>query len=370
MDYTIEEIYSLAGKDDKTSGISFKIDSEAYKLFGNHIVVEFVYNQKEREELDRKIKKTPFSLTGYIKARYLGDELTQDKKDKLLKEGFLSSDIANLSYYKIPSQNTFHSSEKRTIKKLNIPLRMMPKGGDLDWMYGLKKKFVQQEIGLCPKERQFYLAAKLYYEPDLLTDVESNEMFKDGILSEDVEREYLLIKYQKEESTEEEKKRTNELLLKRRKQLTEKLNQHLQDLGSSLKKLAHEDLETTKNLFIRAYQFHERRLNIVGKIPIYIDLDSYLHIYMRHVEEMKVNNHFEAKDNFQWNEEDVFVVMKKVIQKINDEIQQFLIENPGKRYSRYGQENLYFEGDYYTVHIESDGRISTFYKNRKAHEVK
>jgi hypothetical protein len=29
---------------------------------------------------------------------------------------------------------------------------------------------------------------------------------------------------------------------------------------------------------------------------------------------------------------------------------------------------MYFEGDYYSFEIEPNGRINTFYKNRKKHE--
>jgi hypothetical protein len=88
---------------------------------------------------------------------------------------------------------------------------------------------------------------------------------------------------------------------------------------------------------------------------------------MRHVEEMQVTEHFEDKDNFQWDEEDVLTVMKKVVEDLNDEIQLFFLENPQKRYSRYGKQSAYFEGDYYTLHIEPNGRINTFHKNKKKH---
>ena len=80
---------------------------------------------------------------------------------------------------------------------------------------------------------------------------------------------------------------------------------------------------------------------------------------------MKINAHFEHKDNFQWKEEDVFTVIEKVIEQANDEIQEFFEQNPNGRYSRYGDKSLYFEGDYYTFHIENDGRLSTFHKNKK-----
>jgi hypothetical protein len=57
--------------------------------------------------------------------------------------------------------------------------------------------------------------------------------------------------------------------------------------------------------------------------------------------------------------------MEKVIAAIDKEIQEFFEARPVSRYSRYGSQSVYFEGDYYTLHIEANGRISTFHKTRK-----
>ena len=133
-------------------------------------------------------------------------------------------------------------------------------------------------------------------------------------------------------------------------------------------KLSQKKPDKAVEIFLKVLHFKQRRLNVTGSISIFIDLHSFLHIYLRHVEEMKINKHFEHKDNFQWDEEDVISVMQHVIRSIDDEIQKLFKENPRKRYSRFGKSSLYFEGDYYTVHIEPDGRISTFYKNRKEHD--
>jgi len=35
MNYTIEEIYLLVGKDDKTAGLTFKYGSDAFKKYGS-----------------------------------------------------------------------------------------------------------------------------------------------------------------------------------------------------------------------------------------------------------------------------------------------------------------------------------------------
>jgi len=365
MNYTIEEIYCLVGRDDKTAGLTFKYDSDGYKIFGSFITVLFLYSQKEREKMDKLIQTEPFSNSGWIRAKFLGTKLDDEKVELLQKKGIFSEDIAEILYFNSPAKNTFHSTAKREVNTLNIKTETQPKGGDFDWMYGFSKRLVQDEIGFCPKERAFYLAGKMYYEPENLTDEENTEIYTDTGITQPIEWELLQIKYIREDISDEEKKTLGKLYTEKKRQCLDLLDNYLKQAGSSLKKLSNENQDQAVNLFSKVLYFKERRLNVTGKFPIYIDLDSYLHIYMRHVEEFKVNKHFEHKDNFQWDEENVFFVMKEVIIEIQEEYQKFKETNPEKRYSRYGEYSLYFQGDYYTFHIEPNGRVSTFHKNRK-----
>ncbi len=63
------------------------------------------------------------------------------------------------------------------------------------------------------------------------------------------------------------------------------------------------------------------------------------------------------------------MVMEKVIELIDEEYQAFRELHPNKRFSKYDDENVYFEGDYYTIHIKETGRIDTFHKNKKGDKV-
>jgi len=369
MDYSEEEVYLLVGRQDKTAGVTFKTGSDSYKLYGGHITVLFLYTQYEREELDNRIK-TPDSYTyGIIKVRHLTSELDKEKIKQLERDGISTNDIASILYFKYDTQNTFHSKEKRTITKIEIPIDIQPKGRDLDWIYGFAKKLVGGGTGLSPKERQFYLAGKLYYEPKALTNQERKEIFDDAQnIDTEIEFEFLKIKYEREEADDTDKKRLAQLLRKKDIEDMDLLDKYLKETGSSLSKLAKDDLDSAAKLLVRISKYHEKHINVVGKIAIYLDVDRYLHVHTRHVDEMKINNQFAHKSNFQWNEEDVLMVIGKVIEKINDEIQDFFEKNPGKRYSRFGRKSVYFEGDYYTMHIEANGAISTFHRTWKEHD--
>ena len=115
-----------------------------------------------------------------IKAKHFVGELFEAQIKLLATEGILSDDIIEILYFKAPEKNTFHSKEKREITKLEIQTAPLPKGRDYDWMYGFKKQLLEQGIGMCPAERNFYLAGKYYYEPDNLTEIEVGEIFQDG----------------------------------------------------------------------------------------------------------------------------------------------------------------------------------------------
>ena len=371
MEYTLEEIYALVGKEDKTAGLTLKYGSEAHNTYGQFVTVVFLYSQKEREHLDQIINEKPWKNHGYVKARYLGLDLLEDNVTILNEKGINSKDITEILYFQAASKNTFHSHQKREIDKIEVPVQQLQKGRDLDWMYGFKKKQVLQGIGLSPKEKAFFLAGRLYYELEEITVAELEEIHQeDGKLDVKVEWELLKIKHQREEITDEEKKRLAELYGLKKKEASEILDKYLQEAGSSLKKLIRENLDQAAELFEKVIQFKERRLTVLSKNPIYLDLDSYLHIYMRHVEEFKVSPNFENKSNFQWNEGDVFLVIGSVVEGVENEYDDFRINNPDKRYSRYGNQSMYYQGDYYTFHIEIDGRISTFHKTRKEHEKK
>lgn len=366
MKYTLEDIYLSVGREDNVAGLSLRKGSDAHKLHGDYITVVFIYTQYEREEMDERVKTKPFSTTGFLRARYLSFDLPPEVNHRLQTDGIHSDDIEHLFYLNLPAQNTFHQQEKRTITKLNIAVERLPEGKDIDFSYHFAKGQVRDGIGLSPEDRRFYLAAKLFFEPNQMTLDEMQEIISaTEKSSEKVEWEILRIRYKKGVATTEEKRKLGRMIRVRENNAMNLADKYLKQAGSSLTKLTRENPDLAAKLVIKVLFYKERRLNTVGKLAIYVDVDRYLHIFMRHVAEMKVGAHFDGKDNFQWAEEDVFIVMEKVINKVNDQIQAHFQNKPDKRYSRWGRHSVYFEGDYYTFHIEPSGLVSTFHKNWK-----
>ena len=100
-----------------------------------------------------------------------------------------------------------------------------------------------------------------------------------------------------------------------------------------------------------------------------MSLKDYLHIYLRHVNDYRVSHLFDKKDKFQWQKDDVEYVIKNVVEKINDNVQEHFKNNPEARYGLKNEDAVYFEGDYYAIFIEKSGRVTTLYKVNKPESI-
>lgn len=227
------------------------------------------------------------------------------------------------------------------------------------------KKMVNEGSELFWHVKDFYLGMKLLYEPNAFTDEEKAYAYNEGILSKEISRHFLDIKIDKEIITPEEEVRWHELTSKFMENNMTILKQELQNAGSSLVKLHSQNKGLYNHLLEGTLKYLPERLNYIKNKPIYFDWKGYLHVFIRHVEEFKINNAFDGKDKFLWDQNDVMTVIKNVIGNVDDEVQQFWKEKPNHRFSKYGAKSLYFEGDYYTFHVESDGRLSTFHRTKK-----
>jgi hypothetical protein len=95
---------------------------------------------------------------------------------------------------------------------------------------------------------------------------------------------------------------------------------------------------------------------------LYLDLDGFLHIYLRHVEELTIAGYYSERTKFQLDEKDVEITIKHVMSALNEEYQEFRDKYPYKQFRKYEDDAYYCNGDYYALRVEPDGRLIQFYK--------
>jgi hypothetical protein len=97
-----------------------------------------------------------------------------------------------------------------------------------------------------------------------------------------------------------------------------------------------------------------------GEFQVYWDVDSYIHIALRHVKEYQVGN-YENKTPFPYKVDDLKSLIEKVIQQVEEELEQHLSQEPDTDFARHGKMAIFYNGDHYHIRINAEGRLTQFH---------
>lgn len=376
--FSIEEIYSMYGQyEDRYVNIEFHKYSDSAKKFGTSISGVFVYWKKEREALEIALGNEGVPRTnGLLKINCSNNKgLTDTQKTELIEEGFMSGDIYEVLAVNIPQRKSYGEAG---IKEIPNTINISNDLEDFDPYYSsifILRSRIKKGIDLTAEEWAQYCGYMLYYVEDSKSDelIQSKGFDEDGKLSLVRFYELKLKIYYRKFEKEELLEFMNLLTLKKE----ERLEAIQKEIGKSVnKKLTQfkvEFPEIAKRLEDSALHFEEEALVYQETIiPIYWDLKGFLHIYLRHCAELEIEGHFKNKTNFQYSQKDIRRILVIAIKKYYKPINKRLSE--GKDFRIYGDRSLYFNGNYYALYIESNGRVAAFYplegeSNAKSKEI-
>lgn len=359
--FTQNEIYEYAGAKDCVATLT--LSQKSAKVFGESLTVVFVYYQKDRMTLEKD--RMALNDISKVKAKELLGELNETLYAKLLKDGIPTKDIIEMLVGPASEENnTYGSSLLRKPKVLEIPIEHEGSGDDVYFMYGALCHFIADGIELTPEEHNEYLAYKMVLEREKLTEKEREEIFDENgaIVNQEVGYFWLLWKKETGKMTEKNKTDLMQLSQNRIANRFGLSDKELRNMGLSFEKLVKSYPEKAALLFSKIISFHEHRYNVVGKHLLYMSFESFLHIYLRHVKELTIENQFGERSKFQLAEKDLKATMDIVLGALNDEYQTYKDEHPNNRFFRKGNMAYYYNGDYYDVDILPDGQIGSFYK--------
>lgn len=118
------------------------------------------------------------------------------------------------------------------------------------------------------------------------------------------------------------------------------------------------DTDVVKRIIVNALKFRPSILLHV-KRQIFWDLPSYLHIVMRHMDTYQVGT-FKNKSVLPYEIDDLKALIEKVLACVKEEIELHFASDNGP-FSRSGAMAILFNGDYFIVRIDADGRLKQFY---------
>jgi hypothetical protein len=364
MNFSYEEIYSLYGQYDTFVTLEFHHNSEPFRMFKPTLMGTFKYTLDDREKLqaiiasdniprtNQPIKFVPSSL----------ENLTNEQVEILDKKGIQNANIACISSFNWPRENRFIINGKK-----DIPNTLEIKFDSSDWDSAIYKLgFYNSRLlsghKLIPEEEFEYFGLQLFYNPDQFNGELKKKLIDESTskIKEPIRYYQLMTKFLKSDLTKGEDAEFKEITSRRTKIKLDILVEEIKSSTEKLKDIAVKHKDTLYTLINICSQFEDNVL-LPYDIPIWWDFERFLHIYIRHVKETKVGERFTEKTIFQYKFRDIKRIVKTVIERVYDEIIQHFKEKPLKNFRRMGTRSIYYDGTYYRIEIEPNGRLITFH---------
>jgi hypothetical protein len=364
--FSMEELYNMYGQfENKHLNIEFHKFSQSAQKFGRNISGTLLYYKREREELEEIISKENVKRTnGLVKIDCSNDNnLTKEQKRELAENGFISGDIFEILTLNLPTIKSFNVPGPKEIPN-TITVNIDPTDFDPNraylWLYGQR---IKNGSNLINEEIAKYCGISLFFEENSKSFdfIKQNGFDADGnklplVRFYELEAKLLSLTINGEEIFE-----LNKILGERKEIRTEQVrveikkstNKKLEQFFEEYPQIKEEINNSIVHFQTESLVYHDMVL------PIYWDFEGYLHIYLRHCDELEIEGHFENKTKFQYTKKDIKRILKIAIEKLRPRINERLKD--GLEFRVYGDRSLYFNGNHYSLSIQSNGRVAAFH---------
>lgn len=360
--FCCEDLYEIVGKDQFMSTIGFKMGTDASSRFGQS-VTGVIYYDKAKCKLFKGPNKEGAELADRrVRIDSPMRELTIAQREDLKYGGILASDIEYVSFIPYREAVEYHESgEKKVPNIIYIPYKDVPKV-DYDILYQnhIASK-INSKTELISYEVEKFIGITLGINEGHIDSRLLNHL---GYNAEKVQAcpniWYHLYKTKKRRKkiSDEEKSKLADLEFIRMSENSIRLFNEIKNSGVNS-----EELSKSRPVFatiMSSITKFEPSILLYGKRQIFWDINSYLHIVLRHVKQLQIG-HFKSKSPFPYKFEDLEDLVRKVLGQIEDEIKRHFNEKSGKDFKRVGRMSVLFNGDYYCLQIDGEGRIVSLY---------
>jgi len=356
----IQKIYDDFGKYDRVVVLTLK--NESKNLYGDKLTGQIFYKQSERLILGVGSYENPDNpkLRFYI---ILKNGISTNLIKKAFYEGIQLNDIVDIYGPDQNESNQFIDYSQRTLPE---PLKIKIDGSDnIDLaMLGFYKSRLDNNQKLLDYEIDRYAALVMVYKPDLIT-----KEFEDSYINQSNGNPKKSVLYEKcklELESDEVKELSEihkELIEWKFDEVNKLVKSELRKAGIGSKKEIAQFLWLYNFLIELGVKYVPKTLHF-GDPLIYVDYESWMHIYLKHVKPLMVGKHIvsSGRTPFQYAAKDIDMLLGKIISLIHKDIDTHFSEKGNVEFTKRA---IYYQGDYYTVKISSIGRIETIFKQEK-----
>lgn len=356
------DLYELVGNQQFMTTFNFRDGSEASGQYGESVTGVIYYDSETLQKLKSAISDDIDLTKLRIDTPDAVNDLSEENRQSLKYEygGIKVADIQYISFLSYQRETERHDTgEKKIPNVIEIPVDC--DGIDPDVLchsYLVKKN--NDEVELIQFEKEQLIGITLAIRDGIINSRILNHFGfdKDSAASNmNIRYHWYKVKERRGTLSEDQKKQLSEIQNIRDMDGIIALGKELIACGVNEQELVGRT-DTLQELANSVTSFKPSIL-LHGKKQVYWDLDSYVHIVMRHVKDYQLGK-YKEKTPFPYKVEDLKMLIEKVLGRIENEYKLHASQKPNSVFLRQGTRAVAFNGDHYDVRISSDGRLMQF----------
>lgn len=263
-----------------------------------------------------------------------------------------------------PIKNQYDNTDTKEIPN-TINIDFTPSLFDGERMQlNLFRKRIERGIPLIKGEKRAYYALLLLLDKGELTEQDRKDYLinpKTGYFYDDVIITTMSTFVYGDREASPFKSTLYKAISNRRKERVAFICRHLGIAVKHIDKLRTENEEAWRELMRLVYYFEDETLTLWGwKVHVYWDFERFIHIYLRHYKKFLIEESSKGQGTgFQYTLKDVRRIITIVLDANKDAIESRLLE--GKGFHIQNDKGYYYNGNYYSVKIDPDGKLMQFH---------
>ncbi|WP_111640939.1 hypothetical protein [Marinimicrobium alkaliphilum] len=356
-----QDLYEMVGKRQFMTTFELREGSQSYHEFGGSVLGVIFYDRKALNSLEESFHTKQEILRKKIRIDSPEGELSEAKKGDLKYQGINIEDIESISFlpYRKDSE-TYETGEKKVPDIIEIEVDC----GGIDVDVLNQNHLVSKHnsgVELAHYEKEQLIGITLAFNNG---SIDSRVLEEFGFTEEDLITNLNIwlslykVKERRNSISEVDKKSYSEV-----KSILsmERLNKVLKELSRAgiSEHLGDKDKSVLEGIFEASEAFSPSIL-LHGKNQVYWDIDSYIHIALRHLKDYQIGD-FKQKTPFSYKANDLKNLIEKVLHQVESEIGIYLASSPTSDFTRHGKMAVPYNGDHYHLRINLDGRLVQFH---------
>lgn len=361
VQFHYQDLYEMVGKNQFMTTFELRKDSASHGEYGDSVLGVIFYDRKGLDSLEGSFQ-TGVEITKHrIRIDSPCRELTEEKRGDLKYRGVSVDDIESISFLPYIRETEKHETgEKKVPDIIEIEVDRSDIDADILNQNYLTSKH-NSRTKLIRYEKEQLIGITLAFNNG---SIDSRVLAEFGFTEEDLKTNLNIwmslykVKERRNQLTEVDNKNYAEV---KNILSLERFNKVIKEFVSTGISDSLKDLDSfiLKSIFSAVEDFSPSIL-MHGKSQVYWDIDSYIHIALRHLKDYQLG-HFNRKTSFPYKAEDLKSLIEKVLQRIEAEIEEYLGSNPTGDFTRHGKMAVEYNRDHYHLRINRDGRLIQFH---------